>query len=297
MGSTDSTTQSPPSTSASDQLLYLQSLGAITGRGEFASEAQKASARRIIEQLVEGQDTVPKDNAEKMIQGKWELVFSDTELFRSSPFFMAGRAVCQTPQQADQYNWFCKMHRKALAISQIQCVRQIISETQLVSEFEVSAGAVPFLNDFTPFSYSGGWPLTIEGAIVSTADYAILNNNSTGAVDLSLYMDTVEIKGSNLPFLRRILDDSNVKLDSRRLSSFLENQSFVFNYEAPPRPVFRTVYLSDQFRVSRDEDDHLFVYVKTSSDTKLTDYSSVQSDLGVLSLLEGFNDAITRFYL
>ena len=34
--------------------------------------------------------------------GTWELVFSDTQLFRSSPFFMAGRAVCKDGQEAEQ---------------------------------------------------------------------------------------------------------------------------------------------------------------------------------------------------
>ena len=38
------------------------------------------------------------------------------------------------------------------------------------AQFEVSAGAVPFLSDAAPFlSYSGGLPFTITGSIVSTA--------------------------------------------------------------------------------------------------------------------------------
>ena len=95
------------------------------------------------------------------MHGTWELVYSDTQLFRSSPFFMAGRAVCSTPEQAQQYDWFCDMHRAALAISQIGTVRHIITPTRLVSEFEIKAGAVPFINDLTPFSYSGGLPVSV----------------------------------------------------------------------------------------------------------------------------------------
>merc|ERR1711988_392523 len=96
---------------------------------------------------------------EKLQQGTWELVYCSTQLFRQSPFFMAGRSTCTTEVQIAQYNWFCDMHRKALAISQIKNVRQIITDTLLISEFEVEVGAIPFLNDFTPFSYSGGWPV------------------------------------------------------------------------------------------------------------------------------------------
>ena len=40
----------------------------------------------------------------------------------------------------------------------------------MVNEFEVKAGAVPFLSDFTPFRYSGALPVTVDGAIVSSAD-------------------------------------------------------------------------------------------------------------------------------
>jgi hypothetical protein len=39
------------------------------------------------------------------------------------------------------------------------------------------------------------------------------------------------------------------------------------------------------------------VYVKTSDAEAPTDFSSVDSDLGIGRLLEGFNDAITKFYL
>ena len=84
------------------------------------------------------------------------------------------------------------MHRKALAISQIGVVRQIVSNKKLVSEFEVQVGAVPFLSDFTPFTYSGGLPFAIEGALVSSADIT----STPSGTGWELYMDTVEVKGS-----------------------------------------------------------------------------------------------------
>ena len=56
----------------------------------------------------------------------------------------------------------------------------------MVNEFEVKAGAVPFLSDFTPFSYSGALPVTVDGAIVSFADVTqkegpkLLTTHTTG---------------------------------------------------------------------------------------------------------------------
>lgn len=137
----------------------LLALASRTGRGEFATLADKQEAQSHIE-LLELENPSPHPTCSSLMTGKWQLVYSDTQLFRSSPFFMAGRAVCSNSDEADQYNWFCDMHRKALAISNIGAVRQVISNTTLTSEFEVKVGAVPFLGVKPPFPYSGGLPVS-----------------------------------------------------------------------------------------------------------------------------------------
>ena len=63
---------------------------------------------------------------------------------------------------------------------------------------------------------AGGLPFTISGSIVSTA--SIEGNLGTG---WRLLMDTVEIKGSNVPLLRQALD-AGVRLQSRELGRALE---------------------------------------------------------------------------
>ena len=45
----------------------------------------------------------------------------------------------------------------------------------------------------------------------------------------------------------------------------------------------------------RDEDDNVFVYGRMSDSEDPKDYSDILPDLGVASLLEGFNDAVTKF--
>jgi hypothetical protein len=155
----DGSSTTTPSETAEETIMTLLQIAASTGRGEFATQSQKDQAADLIAAL-ELQNPTSEPANSPMINGRWELLYSSTQLFRSSPFFMAGRAVCSTPEQAKQYDWFCDMHRKALAISSIGQVRQVVSPTKLVSEFEVQVGAVPFLSDFTPFAYSGGWPVS-----------------------------------------------------------------------------------------------------------------------------------------
>lgn len=293
------TTQPPPPSvpaptaeqtkAVEDSIFWLSSLGAITGRGEYAVKAQKESAAKVLKTLEATNPTLQPAKSPKS-HGRWELIYAETHSFRASPFFLAGRAVCQTEQEADQFAWFCDMHRAALAISQIEAVRQIVTSTgQFVSEFEVRAGAVPFLSDFTPFSYSGGAPVTVTGAIVSSAD----SQPTMDGTGWELSMDTVEIKGSNLPGVRQILDQG-LKLQTQPLAAWLEENNVQYT---KPRPVLKITYLDDMFRISRDQDGNAYCYVKTSTSTELTDYSRVDSDLGVLKLLEGFNDAVTKFYL
>ena len=275
-----------PSDSAqqrSDLKTELLALAASCTRGESATPSDLSAARALVSRL-EALNPIAQPTIAPECTGTWELVFADTQLFRSSPFFMAGRAVCQDGDEAKRYDWFCDMHRAALAISTIGKVRQIVSKDAIVSEFETSAGAVPFLTDFVPFaSYSGGLPLQITGSIVSTA--SVEANMGDG---WRLLMDTVEIKGSNLPGLRQALD-AGLKLKSRDLGRTLED--LVPSY-ANPRPLFTTSYLDGSMRISRDQDGKLFVYVKMSEATSPTDYSEQPSDLGVGELLSGMSGSL-----
>lgn len=134
---------------ASELKEELTLLAASCAKGEAASDEEKEKARNLVS-LLEDTNPTAFPCLEPGGQGTWELIFSDTQLFRSSPFFMAGRAVCSTPEEVARYDWFCDMHRAALAISQIRRVRQIVSAEKIVSEFEVSAGAVPFVTQRLP---------------------------------------------------------------------------------------------------------------------------------------------------
>jgi PAP_fibrillin len=294
-GSATSTTSAATS---SNNLLFVTTVGASTNRGEFATAAQKKAVRKVVSELESSANNrVPKDDLTTTmvdsVTGTWELVYTDTQLFRGSPFFLAGRATCRTESDVEKYNWFCEMHRQALAISQVLAVRQIITNDTMINEFEVSVAAIPFLHDFTPFSYSGGLPVTITGAIVSTASVTMLTDPGVPSV-MELYMDTVQIKGSNIPFLRQALDLPQVQLRSRSLARLLEEK--ISSYE-PPKPILTTTFLTNQFRITKDQDDHIYIYVRTSTATTPTDYSTKTSDLGLLRLLEGFNDAVTKIYI
>ena len=269
----------------------LLQLAAVTSRGEAASAADLESARMLASSLEALNPTPNPAAAFPAVAGTWELALCDTQLFRSSPFFMAGRAVCADGAEAEQYDWFCDMHRGALAISTIGKVRQIVSSTRLVSEFEVRAGAVPGAAGAIPLLNSfEALPFVVEGAIVSTADLETVSGGGGGdaasasASAWELYCDTVEIKGSNIPGVRQALDQG-VRLPTRALGEQIARVNTAYS---DPRPRFTVSYLDDNLRISRDQDDKLFVYCRTSSSTEPTDYGDRKSDLGASAIFLGF---------
>jgi hypothetical protein len=247
----------------------LLRMAAAGSRGERASPADLRAAGAAAESL-EALNPIESPTLARECVGTWELVFADTQLFRSSPFFMAGRALCSEGDEATRYDWFCDMHRAALAFTNIGKVRQIISPTSVVSEFEVQVGAAPV---------ALGYPVNIDGAIVSTA--SIAENRGDG---FELMMDSVEIKGSNIPLLRQALD-GGLMLRTKPVGSALE--SVVRDRDLFPTPLFRTTYLDSDMRISRDQDGKYFVYSRVSDVTAPTSYEDVPADLGIPKLLEG----------
>jgi hypothetical protein len=218
----------------------LLALSARTNRGEIASNSEKSYAMELVNKL-ESFNPTPNPAASDLFLGTWELVYSSTHLFRSSPFFMAARAICKEGYEADQFNLFCDLHRQALAFTSIGKVRQIITDTTLISEFETVGAMLP------------GLPLTIKGTIESSADI-----EERSGSEITLYMDKVRIKEgtSNIPIFRTVLDQFT-GLPIRTLASILERQ--LENY-SNPRPVVRTKYIDTHMRISRDQEDNIFVF-------------------------------------
>ena len=214
----------------------LLALAARTGRGELANERDKDYARELVEKL-ESFNPTPDPALSALSQGTWVLVFSNTQLFRSSPFFMAARAVCQDGQQAASFNQFCDLHREALAFTQIGKVLQTVKDNKLVSEFESKVAVLP------------GAPLVVRGTIVSEADIT-----ETAADSWTLFMDRITIKGSNLPLAGSLFNNFG-GLPIRALGDVVERST-----GPRPRPVFRTYYVDTHMRISRDQDDNFFVY-------------------------------------
>lgn len=66
----------------------IYKIASVTSRGRLASPEQKAEVAFLVQSLSEiNPNTVPVLGEPAPIDGKWVLVYSSVEAFRSSPFF------------------------------------------------------------------------------------------------------------------------------------------------------------------------------------------------------------------
>lgn len=241
--STTTTTTSLPNLSERRPLkTALLALAARTLRGTIANEKEKELAFDLITKL-ESYNPIDNPSNNDMAIGNWELIYSNTNLFRSSPFFMAARAVCKEGEEASRFNLFCDLHRDALAFTNMGKITQRITSTELTSEFETTVPVVP------------GLPITITGTIVSNASIESKASNSW-----TLLMDKVRIKenSSNIPLFGQLLNQFT-GLPIKSLGDILESTNSITGY-TNPNPIFYTYYVDTHMRISRDQDDNVFVY-------------------------------------
>ena len=218
----------------------LLRIAAISNRGENASNKQRESALDLITQL-ESMNPTPSDSgdrAEYSVEGSWDLVFTDAQLFESSPFFMTVRELFDDTEKAERT---LKLHRAATNTGEIGLVQQEITSTQLTSRIIVRNGLIP------------GLPFSLLGEIVSTADLSIIDSYT-----MKLRMRETSVKNSNIPFgIGSLISYASVPVGSIVKSSTGDL----------PECSLSTFYLDGDFRITRNKDDRVFVYLRNVSNS------------------------------
>lgn len=212
----------------------LLQIGAKSNRGEFlASKDEVSDIITNLESLNPALDSV--DEASKpTIKGEWELVYTDAQLFESSPFFLVVRELLGT-SEANKANEIFRMHRAATATGQIGRIKQIISSDELTSKVELKVGILP------------GQPFSILGTVVSTASCSIEDD-----YNLRLKIKDTKIEDSNLPFFKSI--ESLAKIPVSNVVQTL--------FKKVPESLLVTYYIDDTMRITRNQDDSIFVYTR-----------------------------------
>jgi hypothetical protein len=210
-------------------------LASVTNRGMCASTEEENLVVDLVTQL---EALNPTANPALNSQGDWELCYSSTQSFRSSPFFLAIRGFLGDDNKSIAENLF-DIHDRATTASRVGKVRQIIDKDnqELVSEYELSVGLMP------------GIPLAVEGTVVTTAKLT-----AQAPETWELKVRGTKVNGSNVPFLDQYLDDNAVEIPVGDAWQSVSG--------SVPTAVLKTFYVDEGMRITRDVDDNFYVFTR-----------------------------------
>ena len=218
----------------------LLKISARTNRGELATDAQIETALDLVTQL-ESMNPSFADEAEgteHSMEGTWDLVFTDAELFQSSPVFLTIRELFG--EDAGKAKQAFQLHRAATNTGEIGAVQQVITSSKLTSKVAIRNGLIP------------GAPFSLRGDIISTADLTIIDRYS-----MKLSMKETSVQNSNMPFgIGAVLGVATIPV-GQLMKTVMGNL---------PECNLSTFYLDGDFRITRNKDDNVFVYLRDNSE-------------------------------
>ena len=208
-----------------------------TDRGLFGFSSRKGKLASLIRDL-EGLNPVSNPAESALNMGTWELIYSDTHFFLTSPFFVARQDTCTAARGGKKaFARYMTNLQSSSSLGSIGTVRQIVTESELISEINTISDS-------------------IDGAIVSTA--SIRPTLSGRAWDMSL--SSLEVRGSNTFVVRQLMD---IKNGSNLPGGDIVKRS---------RALLETTYLDGSTRISRDASGGAFVFSKISEGRSPTDF-------------------------
>ena len=213
-----------------DLKYQLLDIASRSGRGEHISQSLKEAALLTISEL---ETMNPSFDTEFPLLGKWELVFTDSQLFLNSPFFLAVRELFG--KNGSMAKRAFQLHRLATSTGQIGKVTQEITANELISEVRLKVGLLP------------GVPFALEGTVVSKATYS-----SPNKFTFNLRLKETYITDANIPYISRLLNNRSLPTGNilKRFNGDISETKLI------------TYYLDDTLRISRNTDGDVFVYTK-----------------------------------
>ncbi len=231
-------------------------IAAVTDRGQrlnkLVAPMYEEKANEICD-LIESLKSFSFEISEQSLSGEWELIFSNVELFRSSPFFLAIEKALNDELKS---NLFFKLHQLqvgSFGISTIGRIAQKIDfeKKEFTSTFDTTIfglTTIPILGWFKLLP-------TFGGRVKTLASDLVLKNN---LLDMNLQRTKVsKVNGLNkIPFFSELLMDRwyPVKEVWNKLP---------WNKESPNCQL-SIIYLDEEMRIMQDMYGSIFIYIRPS---------------------------------
>ena len=188
---------------------------------------------------------------EEKLNGDWELIFSDVELFRSSPFFLAIEKALNNQKRSDLFFKLHQLQVCSFGLSTIGKVSQKINFTkrEFISTFDTTIFGLTTIPIFGWFKLLP----TFGGRVITLANEISLNKNV-------LKMTLQKTKVSEVEGLKRIPIFSNLLMEKWYPVKYIW-EKLPWNSNEPSLEVF-IKYLDEDMRIIEDIYGSIFVYVR-----------------------------------
>ena len=232
----------------------IYKIAALTDRGQrlnkLIAPMYQDKSKEILE-IIKSLESLNFKVSEESLSGRWELIFSTVELFRSSPFFLAIEKALNNEFKS---NLFFKLHQLqvgSFGLSTIGKITQNIDfeKKEFISSFDTiifGLTTIPILGWFKLLP-------TFGGSVITLADELNLKDN---LLQMNLLKTKVsKVEGLNkIPIFSKLLMDRwyPVKEVWRKLP---------WNKEIPSCEL-TIIYLDEEIRVMKDIYGSIFIYIR-----------------------------------
>ena len=201
-----------------------------------------------IEELKYYKEEISQEN----LSGKWELIFSNVELFRSSPFFLAIENALKNKNKSDLFFKLHQLQVCSFGISTIGRITQTIdfNKSEFISTFDTiifGLTTIPILGWFKILP-------TFGGSVVTLAENLVLENNK-------LKMTLTKTKVSEVKGLNRIPVFSNLLMES--WYPVKEIWSKLPWNKANPICELAITFVDEDLRIMKDIYGSIFIYIRS----------------------------------
>ena len=232
----------------------IYKLSALTDRGQRLNKLispiyleKLTEINKLINDLKDYSDPI----SEELINGDWELIFSNVELFRSSPFFLAIENALNNKVKSDLFFKLHQLQVSSFGLSTIGKISQTIDfkKKEFLSSFDTiifGLTTIPIIGWFKLFP-------TFGGSVTTLADKLVLEDNK---LIMSLQKTKVtEVEGLNkIPLFSKLLMNKwyPVKEVWRKLPWNKVN----------PNCEVSIIFIDEDLRIMNDIYGSIFIYIR-----------------------------------
>ena len=234
----------------------IYQISAITDRGQRLNKLITPGYEEKLNEmhdLIESLKIYSSEISEKSLSGEWELIYSNVELFRSSPFFLSIEKAFNNEFKS---NLFFKLHQLqvgSFGISTIGRIGQMIDfdKKEFISTFDTTIfglSTIPVLGWFKLLP-------TFGGIVITLADNLVLK-------DKLLKMNLQKTKVSKVEGLNKIPLMSKILMERWFPVKEVWNK-LPWNKDIPSCEI-TILFLDEDLRIMQDIYGSIYIYIRPS---------------------------------